>query len=130
MYACQVSRNFSFTAALAARSRYVGAVRLTLAHAEAAAIASQLEALAGADSMQTVPQRPHHVLSLLPKAGHRTLLEEVAACCQQHGCTPVNLALESGRLDDVFRRLTMGETAAKPALPAAEPASATDAPPN
>ena len=123
-------------AALAARSRYVGAVRLTLSHADASTIAQPLEALAGVEAVQTVPQGAHRVLSLLPKTGHRTLLEEVAASCQQHGCTPVNLALESGRLDDVFRQLTMGEpetvetsAAPKPETPpAADTESLTKSP--
>ena len=109
--------------ALAARSRYAGAVRLTLPSQAADAAKPKLAALAGVDAVRGAPQGAHMVLSLMPKAGARVRLEEVAACCREHGWTPVNLALESGRLDDVFRRLTMTD---KTAPPAEMPAEAAD----
>ena len=89
---------------LIARSRYHGAVSLSLPQAETAS--SILQALPSVAAVEQEAQR----LTLLPKP-EATILPELLACLQQQAWEVTDVTVEQGRLDDVFRSLTEGVAA-------------------
>ena len=89
---------------LIARSRYHGAVSLSLPQAETAS--SILQALPSVAAVEQEAQR----LTLLPNP-EATILPELLACLQQQAWEVTDVTVEQGRLDDVFRSLTEGVAA-------------------
>lgn len=94
---------------LAASSRYHNAIRLGLGSGvnfdEVAATVGQL------DSVQsTEADREHASLIAFPKTGETGLWREVTDLLAAKGWTMESMQLESGRLDEVFRRITQGST--------------------
>lgn len=88
---------------LEARSRYHNAVSLRLSDpAQLADAETALAALPGVAAVECDQQR----LTVLPKDGVQ-ILPGVAELARTAGWTLAELHLESGRLDEVFRRITM-----------------------
>ncbi len=94
---------------LAASSRYHNAVRLGfdagVNFEEARAAVEQL------DSVETTETDPaHRSLTALPKAGSAasSTWQEVSSLITEKGWAVESMQLESGRLDEVFRRITQG----------------------
>ena len=94
-------------AALEARSRYHGAVCVTLAEpTEPSALARLESALAALPGVARVEAEPRlGQLTALPLPGHQ-LLEAVSACATHLRIPLQAIAIERGRLDEVFRALT------------------------
>lgn len=84
------------------RSRYHGAVSLSLANVEDAA--SQLGALAESSEVEIRRGR----LTVFPSS-QPGLFEAVSRVIQQQGWAVDHLEYEAGRMDEVFRRVTSGE---------------------
>jgi ABC-2 type transport system ATP-binding protein len=105
-------------AALAARSRYRGAVTLTLVNigstspqgkgsntsAQGREVSAQLEALPGVARVERDPRIDGRV-TVFPAPGAR-IVPPVLATIQGQGWQVAELHTEDGRLDDVFHRLT------------------------
>lgn len=85
-----------------ARSRYCGAVSLTVDQPERVA-----SALGGLDEVAEVELRAGR-LTALP-SGRGELFDAVSALIREHGWPVHQLVLESGRLDEVFAHLTQAE---------------------
>lgn len=90
---------------LAARSRYHQAVTLVCDHPLDEAALAALPGVAGIER-----NRRDHCLTLLAKDG-QPILDQVHALVQARGWQLRELDVEHGRLDEVFRRLTRGESA-------------------
>lgn len=88
-------------AQLEARSRYHQAVSLTPINAPQARAA--LSRLANAAAVESEPQSGR--ITVFPRAG-QSIFADVAALLDQQGIEVSELALESGRLDEVFRSIT------------------------
>lgn len=88
-------------AQLEARSRYHQAVSLTPINAPQARAA--LSRLANAAAVEADPHSGR--ITVFPRAG-QAIFADVAALLQQQGIEVRELALESGRLDEVFRSIT------------------------
>ncbi len=92
---------------LAASSRYHNAVRLGLGSEEnfdeVLAAIEQLDSVASTES-----DRQHASLTALPKKGDSATWREVTDLIAANGWAMESLQLESGRLDEVFRRITQG----------------------
>ena len=100
--------------ALAARSAYHGAVVVTVASAVAGAFGTHLETLSGvrAESEIRGEETIFHVLNDPTSADTPTaLFAKVQALVEQKSDGVIGLALDAGRLDDVFRDLTRGADA-------------------
>ena len=110
-------------AELAARSRYHNAVRLAVPAGADPIIAGELARLPGVASVE--PASPDGQGGdgagwwLFP-AGARPIVAEVAAFARLRGWETTDLKAERGRLDDVFRAITMPQ----PATPALHRAAA------
>ncbi len=92
---------------LEARSRYHNAVSLRLRDpAQLAAAATALAALPGVDAVE----RDHQRLTALPDQGAE-ILPAISELARTAGWPLAELHLESGRLDEVFRRITTGGVA-------------------
>lgn len=96
-------------AALAARSKYHNAVRLTLADdTDIASIASAIAKLDGiAETESDAKKCSITALTTSDKDG-TTSLRAVSGLLEQHNWPVTSLQLEAGRLDDVFRQITRG----------------------
>jgi ABC-2 type transport system ATP-binding protein len=109
-------------AALEARSRYHHAVTLRFGkpeqHAAAKLELARLPEVAGVESGE-----PELRLTALPKRG-AAVLPAVSALIVKNGWEVPELFLESGRLDEVFRSLTLGGVDAGGIPAMAEPAAA------
>lgn len=92
-------------AALLARSRYRNAVRVSLAESGVDA-RHFLRELDGVKVVEAAPDG--HSWTVFGEDGLDTA-ERVRACCNEHGWTVLALRTEGGRLDDVFRDLTMAD---------------------
>ncbi len=89
-------------AELQARSEYHNAVAIGTS-AEGAA-----EALAALPGVRRVEALGDDLLHVFPEAG-AAIVEAVGARAREGGCAVDRLTVESGRLDEVFRRITMPE---------------------
>jgi ABC-2 type transport system ATP-binding protein len=100
-------------AELAARSRYHNAVRLVLpaAAAETTAIAGELALLPAVRSVEPASDAEGEGCWVLPWQG-RPIVAEIAEFVRQRGWPITGLRAERGRLDDVFRAITTGDTTA------------------
>ncbi len=92
-------------AALERRSRYHGAVRIQL---PTAGLEAELAILPGIADIESDPMLPGRLL-LIPKAGY-DLFPAVRDWISQNGIEVLELSVERGRLDEVFRQLTLEET--------------------
>jgi len=92
-------------AELKSRSRYAGAVTVQLAAADAAKAAEILRELDGVQSVEERAEGSVIELTVTPEAGAE-LLEAVRCRLAQAEIALRQIALEAGRLDDVFRNLT------------------------
>ena len=93
-------------AALQARSRYHNAVDLRVEQDKAAALSERLKALPDVAAVE--PGEAVNGLASLravPRDG-RDILATVQEAVEREGVRPSELAVERGRLDDVFRQLT------------------------
>jgi ABC-2 type transport system ATP-binding protein len=106
-------------AELAARSRYHNAVRLGLPADADPSIAGEFRGLPGVASVETASDAEGEGLWLFPR-DRLPILAEVAELARARGWTASGLRVERGRLDDVFRAITMPQpTAPEPGREAA-----------
>ena len=97
---------------LAARSRYHNAVRVGLPAAGTdPTIAAGLAGLAGIASIERASDGEGDGLWLFPR-DQRPIIAEVAQLVRAHGWRVTGIRAERGRLDDVFRAITMPQPAA------------------
>jgi ABC-2 type transport system ATP-binding protein len=93
---------------LEARSRYHGAVSLTAANTGAAR-----EALARVADIETIEIDPHdHRITAIPKKG-RAIFVPISDALKSQGVEVSQLQLEAGRLDEVFRSITLPQGEAR-----------------
>ncbi|MDD9891992.1 MAG: ATP-binding cassette domain-containing protein [Gammaproteobacteria bacterium] len=90
---------------LAAQSKYHDAVSLTVEGEDAAVIAAELETLEGVAAVET---NAAGRITVLPKAGE-TIYNTVKQHAETKGWALQELYVEQGRLDQVFRKITLGE---------------------
>ncbi len=96
-------------AALEARSRYNGAVTLRLALGQSANLDDVQRALGGLEAVASVEADPRaHTLVAFPKAG-QDAFAAVSQAIHQAQWPVVDLRVEAGRLDEVFRQITAPE---------------------
>jgi len=95
---------------LLARSRYHNAVTLTLAAADADAVAGKLKALSQVAQVERQPQGDAMRLTAFPKSG-ALLIETVGALAARENWKIQELYAEPGRLDEVFRAITTSDAA-------------------
>ena len=93
--------------ALEARSRHHNAVRLALAQDGIDAAAALLR-LPGVAAVEPVEDAEGSALMVFPRAG-RSIITEVTDLVRAAGWSVVALRVERGRLDDVFRAITLPE---------------------
>ncbi len=96
--------------ALETRSRYHGAVSLSSPSVQE--ISSALKALPGVASVEIDPQDQR--ITAFPRSG-QALFEPISALLRERGWTISELQLERGRLDEVFRQITVNDTPARAA---------------
>lgn len=97
--------------ALQRRMPYHNAVAIKVDAARADAVAGALGALSGIQSVERLPGANGHVqLRALPKDG-AVIATEVAALLAERSLPVVELYVERGRLDEVFRKITTEEAA-------------------
>ncbi|MBL8299299.1 MAG: ABC transporter ATP-binding protein [Rhodanobacteraceae bacterium] len=95
-------------AELEARSRYHGAVSLTASNTGAAR-----EALARVADIETIEIDPHdHRITAIPKKG-RAIFVPISEVLKSQGVEVNQLQLEAGRLDEVFRSITLPNAEAR-----------------
>jgi ABC-2 type transport system ATP-binding protein len=92
-------------AQLAARSRYYNAVRLSLARSDIAASESLMR-LPGVATVEEVDDGEGRGLMIIPRDG-RAILPDVADLVRTAGWPVAALRVERGRLDEVFRAITV-----------------------
>jgi ABC-2 type transport system ATP-binding protein len=93
--------------ALEARSRHHNAVRLALAQ-DAIDAATALLRLPGVAAVEPVEDAEGSALMVFPRAG-RSIITEVTDLVRAAGWSVAALRVERGRLDDVFRAITLPE---------------------
>jgi ABC-2 type transport system ATP-binding protein len=96
-------------AELAARSRHHNAVRLALARGGADAVTALMR-LPSVVAVETVEDVEGAALMIFPRAGG-SIIAEVTDLVRTAGWSVAALRVERGRLDDVFRAITLGGTA-------------------
>jgi ABC-2 type transport system ATP-binding protein len=92
---------------LAARSRHHNAIRLGVQPGSEAPIGGELVRLPGVAAVEEVADAEGHALMIFP-AGGRPIVAEISDLVRAHGWKVTGLRVERGRLDDVFRDITMG----------------------
>ena len=97
-------------AELAARSRFHNAVRLGLAGGIGNAIAGQVASLPGVRSVEPADDGEGDGLWVFPRDG-RPILAEIAELVRARGWAVISLSAEQGRLDHVFRAITLPQAA-------------------
>ncbi|MEM7467097.1 MAG: ABC transporter ATP-binding protein [Pseudomonadota bacterium] len=93
---------------LAARSRYHNAVNVSVDNSIAPAVVS---AFNGIDSVSDVEQSPNDDDQLMLTAvakDNASIVDDVKACLSSNGWANAQLFVEPGRLDEVFRTITIG----------------------
>lgn len=92
---------------LAVTSRYHNAVRIVLADGvDFDAVRSTVEQLPSVASTET--DRTHGTLIAMPRDSNSSAWRDVSDLVSEKGWSVDSLQLESGRLDEVFRRITQG----------------------
>jgi ABC-2 type transport system ATP-binding protein len=94
---------------LLARSRYRNAVNVRTAIAQAVAVAAALKAVEGVDRVETVSQGNASVRLIAVPANGAVILPLVSETLRANGLNVEEISVERGRLDEVFRMLTVGE---------------------
>ena len=97
-------------AELASRSRYFNAVTVTVGGVAEAAAKAAFEALAGVSEVAVETVGDAVRCTLFPRRG-ASLIGAVSACLQSASWRVDALSVESGRLEDVFRQVTLGDGA-------------------
>jgi ABC-2 type transport system ATP-binding protein len=95
-------------AQLARRSRHHNAVRLNIAGAGDSQIRAELGALPGVAAAEPVSDAEGDALIVFPRGGN-PVVAEIAELARERGWTIAGLRVERGRLDDVFREITMAD---------------------
>jgi len=103
-------------AELAARSRYHNAVRLVLPAAAGAAAMPELSALPGVAAVEPASDGDGEGLWIFPR-GPRPIVADIAELARARGWPVAGLRAERGRLDDVFRAITMPAAPSAPDRP-------------
>ncbi|MGH7114962.1 MAG: hypothetical protein ACREE9_10760, partial [Stellaceae bacterium] len=104
-------------AELARRSRHHNAVRLVAAGGDPAQIRAELLRLPAVAGVEAISDREGEALIVFPRGGE-DIVADVADLARAHRWQLTLLRVEHGRLDDVFRQITMAPAAPTP-LPAA-----------
>ncbi|GMQ76463.1 MAG: ABC transporter ATP-binding protein [Gammaproteobacteria bacterium] len=100
-------------AELEARSRFHNAVSITVRASAADGIRDQLASLPDVRGVDVLEGHDEHVrFQVFPK-GEAILIEEVGRMVRERGWEIEELRLERGQLDEVFRRVTLGEGASE-----------------
>lgn len=98
--------------ALANRSRYHNAVRLTVGEGTAIdEVAAAIDQLGSVEATETDRTHSSIVAVARENSGDMQTWQEVASLVNDKDWTIASLQLEAGRLDEVFRQITRGETA-------------------
>ncbi len=91
---------------LMAQSTYHNAVHLTVVSAQATQIKAALGTVVPDEHIEITMRDKETVFTLLPQNGGQNLLAQVTALAREHEWQVQGLALDQGRLDDLFRKLT------------------------
>lgn len=94
------------------RSKNAGAVLLRLGQGEASAVKQKLEQLSGIGSVGLLEENPL-ALRIFPRDGGKDLAEAVHGLAVSNGWKVRELHTEEGRLDEVFRSITLSDTQTK-----------------
>jgi ABC-2 type transport system ATP-binding protein len=95
-------------AGLRARSPRHGTLALELAGGDGPSLVRQLNSLEGVADARLVSAAGTGLrIAVTPRSGAESIAGAVAALLQQQGCRIETLTTESGRLDDVFRAITL-----------------------
>ena len=94
---------------LEARSRFHNAMTVSVAGVEAQPLAAALAALDGVDDVEILQADETVVLRVFPTDA-QSLTTTVADCLTAQGIRAKQLQVERGRLDEVFRDLTLGHS--------------------
>jgi ABC-2 type transport system ATP-binding protein len=105
-------------AQLAERSRYHNAVRLGVAAGTDAGVRAELERLPGVAAVEPVTDAESDALIIFG-ADRRSIVANVADLARSRGWEITGLQIERGRLDDVFRDVTMAQPHPAPVAAAA-----------
>ena len=103
----------STPAQLAARSRYHNAVRLQIASGSIAKIRAELDQLDDVDAVEAVSgdDEAEGTLLVIARDG-QPIAEDIAGMAHARGWRLASMTVERGRLDDVFRNITVPDDAA------------------
>ena len=101
-------------AQLARRSRHHNAVRVSMAGGDDPNIRAEMAALPGVAAVEPVSDAEGDGLIVFPRDG-RPVVAEIADLARDRGWTIAGLRVERGRLDDVFREITMAQPTPMPA---------------
>jgi ABC-2 type transport system ATP-binding protein len=102
-------------AELKARSELAGAVRVTVAGVSGAAVADKLGAIPGAARAEPLEDASGRAtVRVYPKTRGAAFTAAVAQAAQAAGWQVEALVTEEGRLDDVFREITLPDTVRHP----------------
>lgn len=99
-------------AELKQRSKNAGAVLLRLGQEQPAAVKQKLEQLSGIGSVSLVEENPL-ALRIFPRNGAKDLAEAVHVLAVSNGWKVRELHTEEGRLDEVFRNITLSDNQTK-----------------
>ncbi len=94
---------------LRSRSRYHNAVTLTLASADRLSVQKVLSSLAGVAAVEVVDGLQGLLLVTAVSVGGKPILDMVTSAATAQGWTIKEIAVDPGRLDDVFWTLTSAE---------------------
>lgn len=93
---------------LKARSRFKGAVLLTLDKAVGADAKAAFEAMQGVEKVDITPLNAAHIRACLMTKDNNAM-DTARAICRDKGWAIHEMAVDAGRLDDVFRTVTKGD---------------------
>ena len=92
---------------LAARSKYHNAVNVSVANDIAAHVASALENLAQVSAIEQAPNDSSHQMIIAIPKDNASIVDEVRTCLSANNWANSQLFIEAGRLDEVFRTITI-----------------------
>ena len=95
--------------ALLARSRYHNAVSVRTRIGQADAVIAALQAVEGIDRVETASRSDSDAQLVAVPANGRAILPLVTEALNANGLSVYEISAERGRLDEVFRMLTVGE---------------------